>query len=143
MCVCVQGGGGFRTNQSISYPLLLSVDPTNDDRIAGHSESQVVIWDRRNFEKPIITINTMQQVFLKAARIIGKIIINSTYLVLGELAPSLPLAAMRSRLFRLVVTPRSLLPCSAHIRSATCRSCLWIGIISKYFFYFGMESMDF
>jgi hypothetical protein len=38
------------------------VDPTNDDRIAGHSESQVVIWDRRNFEKPIVTINTMQQV---------------------------------------------------------------------------------
>ena len=45
-----------------SFLFILSVDPTNDDRIAGHSESQVVIWDRRNFEKPIVTINTMQQV---------------------------------------------------------------------------------
>jgi hypothetical protein len=44
------------------FSLVSSVDPTNDDRIAGHSESQVVIWDRRNFEKPIVTINTMQQV---------------------------------------------------------------------------------
>ncbi|XP_023330654.1 GATOR complex protein MIOS [Eurytemora carolleeae] len=40
----------------------LSVDPGSDYRISGYSESSVVIWDTRNFEKPIITLNSPHQV---------------------------------------------------------------------------------
>ncbi|XP_043215584.1 GATOR complex protein MIOS-A-like isoform X2 [Amphibalanus amphitrite] len=34
----------------------LCVDPYLDDRLATFAENQVAIWDRRNFEKPVITL---------------------------------------------------------------------------------------
>jgi len=42
----------------------LSVDPGSDYRISGYSETDpsVLIWDTRNFEKPIITLNFPHQV---------------------------------------------------------------------------------
>ena len=36
----------------------LSVDPTSEHRVAGYADTQVVIWDTRNFEKPVVSLET-------------------------------------------------------------------------------------
>ena len=36
----------------------LSVDPTSEYRVAGYVDTQVVIWDTRNFEKPVVSLET-------------------------------------------------------------------------------------
>lgn len=36
----------------------LSVDPASEYRVAGHVDTQVVIWDTRNFEKPVVSLET-------------------------------------------------------------------------------------
>ena len=52
-------------NQTVTKATYgLSVDPGSDYRISGYSETDpsVVIWDTRNFEKPIVTLNSAHQV---------------------------------------------------------------------------------
>lgn len=36
----------------------LTVDPASEYRVAAHFEAQVVIWDTRNFEKPVVSLET-------------------------------------------------------------------------------------
>ena len=40
----------------------LSVDPTSEHRVAGYADTQVVIWDTRNFEKPVVSLETGRMV---------------------------------------------------------------------------------
>ena len=51
-----------QTSTKATYGLC--VDPWSEYRICGFSENDpaIVIWDTRNFEKPIVTSSTPQQV---------------------------------------------------------------------------------
>ena len=53
----------------------LSVDPWSEYRICGFSEGDpsLVIWDTRNFDKPIVTLSTPHQVSTQYMYTIGTI----------------------------------------------------------------------
>ena len=36
----------------------LTVDPASEFRLAAHFEAQVIIWDTRNFDKPVVSLET-------------------------------------------------------------------------------------
>jgi len=40
----------------------LTVDPSSEYRLAGHGDTQVVIWDTRNFEKPVVSLDAARPV---------------------------------------------------------------------------------
>jgi len=40
----------------------LTVDPGSEFRLAAHVDTQVLIWDTRNFEKPVVSLETGRQV---------------------------------------------------------------------------------
>ena len=68
-----------QTSTKATYGLC--VDPWSEYRICGFSENDpaIVIWDTRNFEKPIVTSSTPQQVknISDSLKVMSNIIFNA------------------------------------------------------------------
>ena len=40
----------------------VTVDPSSDHRLAGYGDNQIHIWDTRNFEKPLVSLEQERHV---------------------------------------------------------------------------------